>query len=334
MKLSIIIPVYNVEKYIIDCLDSIYQNEADLNQVEVLCIDDKGNDNSIKLIKEYVKSNKISNLTILYHQQNKGLSEARNTGISQATGKYICFLDSDDMIEMSKLEKMVDKAIAQDLDILEGNMKEVSETKVNIQSGIAESNRDTTNILTGDEYFYISTKSESYFPMACSRIYRSAYLKGKFSFKPGLKFEDEEFSPRVIISANRIQYYDTIFYIYRRRDDSITTNMTKNNQWIDSYLEIMNSLTEFAKTIRDKKSYGPLQDRIANFALSILKNPIAYGTTDENLIEIINLVKEKKLYKIPQKSKNRLIKLQGYLMQYPKLFIRIYKKQKEMGEEG
>ena len=119
MKLSIIIPVYNVEKYIIDCLDSIYQSEADLNQVEVLCIDDKGNDNSIKLIKEYVKSNKISNLTILYHQQNKGLSEARNTGISQATGKYICFLDSDDMIEMSKLEKMVDKAIAQDLDILE-----------------------------------------------------------------------------------------------------------------------------------------------------------------------------------------------------------------------
>lgn len=332
MKLSIIIPVYNVEKYITECLDSIYQSDADLSQIEVLCIDDRGTDNSIEIIKGYVADNHIENLTILYHDKNKGLSEARNTGINQANGKYICFLDSDDMIEMSNLEEMVDKAIEQDLDILEGNMKEISETDINIQSGVEEIKRETTEILTGDEYFYISAKNKMYFPMACSRIYRSAYLKGRFSFKPGLKFEDEEFSPKVIISANRIQYYDTIFYIYRRRDDSITTNMTKDNKWIDSYLEIMDSLTKFSKTIEDKKSYGLLQERIANFALSILKNPIAYGTTDENLKEIINLVKEKKLYKIPQKSKNKLIRFQGYLMKYPKLFIRFYKKRKGMGE--
>lgn len=332
MKLSIIVPVYNVEKYIIDCLDSIYQENTDLSQVEVLCIDDKGSDNSIEIIKDYVKKNHIHNLTILYHDKNKGLSEARNTGINQANGKYICFLDSDDMIEMSKLEEMVDKAIEQDLDILEGNMKEISETNINIQSGVEKSARETTKILTGDEYFYLSAKNEMYFPMACSRIYKTGYLKGKFSFKPGLKFEDEEFSPKVIISANRVQYYHTTFYTYRRRDDSITTNMTKDNKWVDSYLEIIDSLTEFSKVIEDKKSYEFLKERIANFTLSLLKNPIAYGTTNENLEQIIKLVKEKKLYKIPQKSKNKLIKLQGYFMQYPKLFIKVYKKQKGMGE--
>lgn len=330
MKLSIIIPVYNVEKYIIDCLNSIYQSSADLSQVEVLCIDDKGNDNSIELVKEYVKNNKIHNLNILHHEQNKGLSEARNTGINQANGKYICFLDSDDMIEIDKLEKMVDKAIQEDLDILEGNVREISETKMNIETGVENISRETTNVLTGDEYFYLSTKNGAYFPMAWSRIYKTEYLRNKFIFKPRLKFEDEEFSPKVIISANRVQYYDTTFYIYRRRDDSITTNMTKNNQWVDSYLEIIDSWTAFSEIIKDKKSYEPLQDRIANFTLSILKNPIAYGTSKENLIEIIKLVKEKKLYKIPQKSKNKFIKLQGYFMQYPRLFIRVYKKQKGM----
>lgn len=329
MKLSIIIPVYNVEKYIIDCLNSIYQSSVDLSQVEVLCIDDKGNDNSIELVKEYVKNNKIHNLKTLHHEQNKGLSEARNTGINQANGKYICFLDSDDMIEIDKLEKMVDKAIQEDLDILEGNMKEISETNVNIQSGIEGTTRKTTTVLTGDEYFYLSAKNEVYFPMVCGRIYKKEYLKGKFFFQPGLRFEDEEFSPKVIINANRVQYYDTTFYIYRRRDDSITTNITKDTKWVDSYLEIINSLTEFAETIKDKKSYRLLKDRIANFTLSILKNPIAYGTSKENLTEIIKLVKEKKLYKIPQKSKNKLIRLQGYLMQYPRLFIRVYKNKKE-----
>lgn len=332
MNLSIIIPVYNVEKYIIDCLDSIYKSSANLNQVEVLCIDDKGNDNSIEIIKDYRKRNQITNLTILYHDKNKGLSEARNTGISQANGKYICFLDSDDMLEMSKLEELVKKAIEQDLDILEGNMKEVSETKTNIQSGLENISRKTTEVLTGDEYFYTSAKKEIYFPMACSRIYKTEYLKGKFTFRPGLKFEDEEFSPRAIISANRVQYYDIMFYIYRRRDDSITTNMTKNNNWVNSYLEIIGSLTEFTQTITDKKSYELLKDRIANLTLSILKNPIAYGSSNENLEEIIKLVKEKKLYRIPQKSENKIIKLQGYIMQYPKLFMKIYKKQKGMGE--
>lgn len=330
MKLSIIIPVYNVEKYITECLDSIYQSDADLSQIEVLCIDDRGTDNSIEIIKGYVADNHIENLTILYHDKNKGLSEARNTGINQANGKYICFLDSDDMIEMSNLEEMVDKAIEQDLDILEGNMKEISETSIVIHSGGGICERENTQVLNGDEYFAKCSNKEIYIPMAWSRIYKTEYLKGKFAFRPGLKFEDEEFSPRVIINADRVQYYDTAFYIYRRRDDSITTNMAKNNKWIESYLEIIESLSTFSELIKGKKSYGYLKDRIANLSLSILKNPIAYGASEENLAEIIKLIKEKKIYKIPQKSKDISIKIQGNLMKYPKLFIQIYKKQKGM----
>ena len=84
MELSIIIPVYNVKEYIKECLDSIYQSDVELNKVEVLCIDDKGNDNSIEIVKEYIEEHHIGNLKIIKHSQNKGLSEARNTGMKQA----------------------------------------------------------------------------------------------------------------------------------------------------------------------------------------------------------------------------------------------------------
>lgn len=325
MKLSIIVPVYNVEKYIEECLDSIYN--GNLADFEVLCIDDKGNDLSINIIEKYVEKNKIKNLRIIHHEKNKGLSEARNTGIKHAKGKYICFLDSDDMIYANALNELVEQAIKEDLDIIEGNIKEIFETKLNIKSrDITNLRRETTQILTGDEYFYTCSRNKEYLPMACCRIFKTEYLKEKYYFIPELKYEDEEFSPKAIIGANRVQYYNETFYIYRRRDDSITTNIVKDNKWVESYLKIINSLSEFSDTIKDKKSYIQLKNRIANLALSILKNPVAYGTTEGKLQEIIKLVKNQKIYKIPQKSKNLFIRIQGYIMKYPNLFIKLYKR--------
>lgn len=329
MELSIIIPVYNVKEYIKECLDSIYQSDVELNKVEVLCIDDKGNDNSIEIVKEYIEEHHIGNLKIITHSQNKGLSEARNTGMKQALGKYICFLDSDDMLVMSNLNSMLEQAIKFDLDMLEGNFKEVIETETNICLGEKKSKKTEMETQTGDQYFYNVSKNDTYFPMACIRIYKTEYLlKNKIFFKPGIKFEDEEFSPRAIIGAKRVQHSDTEFYIYRRRNNSITTNMVKDNKWIDSYLSIINCLTEFSQTISQKQCQELLEKRIANFALSILKNPIAYGASSENVEEAIKIVKEQKIYRIPQKNKDIKIKIQGYLMKHPKLFIKFYKRQK------
>lgn len=329
MELSIIIPVYNVKEYIKECLDSIYQSDVELNKVEVLCIDDKGNDNSIEIVKEYIEEHHIGNLKIITHSQNKGLSEARNTGMKQALGKYICFLDSDDMLVMSNLNSMLEQAIKFDLDILEGNFKEVIETETNICLDEKKSKKTEMETQTGDQYFYNVSKNDTYFPMACIRIYKTEYLlKNKIFFKPGIKFEDEEFSPRAIIGAKRVQHSDTEFYIYRRRNNSITTNMVKDNKWIDSYLSIINCLTEFSQTISQKQCQELLEKRIANFALSILKNPIAYGASSENVEEAIKIVKEQKIYRIPQKNKDIKIKIQGYLMKHPKLFIKFYKRQK------
>ena len=324
MKLSIIIPIYNVKDYIIECLDSVYN--GNLTDFEVICIDDRGTDDSIKITKKYIKDNKIDNLRIIKHQKNRGLSAARNTGIKAAKGEYICLLDSDDMIDASELNKLINYAKTKKLDILEASYSEIFETDMNIKVG-TKIRKNKTEILNGDEYFYESTLDGTFVPMAWCKLYRKEYLlKNKYEFKEGLKFEDEEFSPRVIIGAKKIQYIDKEFYIYRRRDNSITTNMVKDNKWVNHYLQIIDSLTNFSETIKDKKSYDNLKNRISEIALSLYKNPIAYGSKKEDLKEIIKIVKEKKIYNIPITSKNKSIKMQGILMKYPKLFKFIYTK--------
>ena len=322
MKVSIIIPVYNVENYIMDCLNSLY--DGNLCDFEVICVDDRGKDKSISIIKKYVKENKITNLTIIKHDKNKGLSEARNTGIKIAKGEYIVFVDSDDMVNAKNLNDIIDYAKTNNLDVVEGEIEEIYETDLNIKSKESKKNRENTIILNGDEYFSECCKKAEYIPMVWCRAYKTDYIKGNYFFIPNLKFEDEEFSPRVIINAKKIQYLNKEIYIYRRRDDSITTAMIKDLNWIDHYIIIINNLLKYLETISNKISYFALNDRIANLTLSLLKNPIAYNATEENLNHIINIVKEKKLYKIPLKSKNILIKVQGFLMKYPRLFVRLY----------
>ena len=324
MRLSIIVPIYNVEQYIEECLDSIYNQ--DLINFEVLCIDDKGKDKSIQKVQEYIKKNNITNLQIIKHSTNKGLSEARNTGINNAKGKYVCFLDSDDKLEKGGIGQLLKVAEENNLDIVEGKVTEVFETKCNIELGTNNPDRKNSEIVNGDEYFSHTIKNNEYLTIACCRLFKRELLKNKVYFMSGIKFEDEEFSPRAVIPVNRIQYLNVPFYIYRRRDNSITTNMFMDDKWYTSYIKIINSLEIYSEQIKDKKSYIYLKNRIGQLALSILKNPIAYGASQEQIEKIVIEVKNKKIYRIPMKSKSIFIKIQGFFMMFPKLFIYLYGK--------
>lgn len=330
MRISIIVPIYNVEQYIEECLDSIYNQN--LTDFEVLCIDDRGRDKSIQKVQEYVEKNNIKNLQIIEHSQNKGLSEARNTGINNAKGKYICFLDSDDKLEKGGIAQLLKKAEEEDLDIVEGKVVELFETKCNIELGTNLLNRKDSKIMNGDEYFSNTIKNNEYLTSAWCRIFKKELLENKVYFMPGIKFEDEEFSPKAIIPANRVQYLNIPFYIYRRRDNSITTDMFKDDKWYTSYMKIIDSLEEYAKKIENKKSYVCLKNRIGQLALSVLKNPIAYGASQSQIEKIIIEVKKEKLYRIPMKSKSIFIKCQGFFMMFPKLFIILYGKREKNGK--
>ena len=123
MKISIVIPIFNVENYITACIHSV-MNQDYTGEIECLLIDDCGTDNSILLAEECISTNRRPNIhfRIIHHQRNRGLSAARNTGIDAATGEYIYYLDSDDEITPDCIEKLV--SIAQnfpDVEMIQGN---------------------------------------------------------------------------------------------------------------------------------------------------------------------------------------------------------------------
>lgn len=109
-KVTIIVPVYNVQDYVVDCLDSIVQ-QTYTESIECILVDDSGNDNSVQIINEYLsKYNGPINFVFLHHEKNKGLSAARNTGIKHANGEYVIFLDSDDKLYSNSIQSLLDVA--------------------------------------------------------------------------------------------------------------------------------------------------------------------------------------------------------------------------------
>ena len=116
MKLSVIIPVYNVEKYVICCINSVIQNDLESSAYEIIIVDDESPDDSVKTIKSYFQN--VANLKVI-SQKNKGLGGARNTGILNATGTYLLFLDADDYLVPNTLSQIVNQAIATQVEVLE-----------------------------------------------------------------------------------------------------------------------------------------------------------------------------------------------------------------------
>ena len=123
-ELSIIIPVYNVQKYLEDCLLSIYKQSLSLETFEVIAVNDGSTDSSIDILREY---GEIYPNLIIISQENKGLSKARNNGLAVASGKYVFFMDSDDFLCLDSLASLLSKAVEYDLDVLRFDYKFVDE---------------------------------------------------------------------------------------------------------------------------------------------------------------------------------------------------------------
>ena len=129
IKVSVIVPVYNVEKYLRQCLDSLVNQT--LKDIEIICINDGTKDNSVEIINEYVK--KCPNI-ILINQENQGLGMARNNAMKHAKGDYIAFVDSDDWVDTDMYEVLYNKAIETDADIVECDYRMVFENSTKIKN--------------------------------------------------------------------------------------------------------------------------------------------------------------------------------------------------------
>ena len=212
-KISVIIPVYNTEKYIEKCLESLAKQT--MQDFEVIIVNDGSTDNSKKVIKDYMKN---SNLDIKYlEKENGGLASARNYGVERALGKYISFLDSDDYLDknlFSKLEKYMDE----DIDLIKFKMKTVDE-KENV---IEKLDGPVFDVCTGEEGYKKLCTTDKYMDPACIYLYRREFfLENNFKYK--LRYhEDFGLTSLIMIQAKSFVSTEFFGYNYLQTEESLT----------------------------------------------------------------------------------------------------------------
>jgi len=280
MKFSIIIPVYNVERYLSQCLDSVLNQSYD-GDYEVICVDDGSTDGSPAILEEYAgKNDKIK----IIRQENRGLGGARNTGLRAARGRYVWFVDSDDWIEQEALATLAKSIGDEDIVCFNGRRYFEDGTVEIPDSGIEEGN------LTGWEYYGRYALSKRNFHLVCVvlRIYRREFLlaDGLF-FEEGIYHEDNLFTPIVCYYAASVRVIPDILYVYRIRQGSITQSI--NSKRILDTILVTNRLAKFfiPKDNIDKRAvYKILASDYINFFSEEIFN--LYGDKDKEISGLVD----------------------------------------------
>ena len=208
--LSVIIPVYNVEPYLEQCLDSVI-NQTYKN-LEIICIDDGSTDNSLKILEKFQKKDKRIKLI---KQQNQGASVARNAGLDIATGEYIAFVDSDDYLELNAYEECMNIMLRNsNIELIEFDMRAFADHNCEISCKRAKHRnvRHSRNIDLMRLSIYL-----------CDKIYKRSILdKYHIRFIPKLIYEDVFFSYAYMLSMKNVLFLKRQLYNYRIRKDSTT----------------------------------------------------------------------------------------------------------------
>lgn len=233
-KLSIIVPVYGVEKYIDKCLDSLVKQS--LKEIEIIVVNDGTKDNSQKIIDKYVK--KYPDKIKSYIKENGGQGSARNYGLKKTTGEYIGYVDSDDFVEKDMYKKLYNKAKENNYDIVVCGNYNVSEDyqNKNIDAFINNYNTDLENIFFGKMAVW-------------NKIYkRDILIKNKLEFKEKVWYEDLAFTLKAIMNSNTFAFIDEPLYDYLIREGS-----TMNNSNVQRNLEILDAFNDILSYIQHNK---------------------------------------------------------------------------------
>lgn len=246
MLFSVIVPVYNVEKYLKKCVDSLLsQNFADM---EVILVDDKSTDHSLQIAEAYQGH---PNVKVIAKEKNSGLSDTRNVGLQAAAGQYILFLDSDDYIEDGSMAKIAE------------TIKQANEPGI-VYFGYYEEYEGTGRCFK--KYGYVSEKNHLYkaedfmlYEMQqrklCAPVWLGVYkreliLDNNLFFQCGILHEDELWTPQAVLKAGTVYTSEYAYYHYLRRAGSITKQNDKARNGLDM-LHVCRELDVLAKNIED-----------------------------------------------------------------------------------
>jgi len=239
-KISIIIPVYNVEKYLAECLDSCINQT--LKDIEIICVDDASPDNSIKILEEYQQ--KDSRIRIFKQEKNKKQGAARNKGLEVATGEYVWFVDSDDYVDTKACQILYDAIKEFNVDML-------------CFSAIQFSENDEMRKFFYPKHFQGVQLNKIYYPKTNWKeitfynlnVIVPAYITKKnviqnFKFREGVFYEDQDFTPILLASVNSFCYIPYTAYFYRTNPTS-TTQVPLTQKVLEDYIASTINLSEF-----------------------------------------------------------------------------------------
>ena len=226
-KVSVIVPIYNVEKYLEKCINSLLSQT--LEDIQIILVNDGSRDNSGNIAREYEKNNK--NRIIYVEKENGGLSDARNYGLKYATGDFIAFLDSDDYIEKNAYEEMYNKAIEENADYVECDFIWEFPNKIRVDK----------------QYPYKNKKEMLSFVRVVAwnkLIKRQLITDNNLEFSKGLRYEDVEFTYKLIPFVNKFAYVDKPFIHYVQREGSIAN---VQNERTAEIFTVLDNVIEFYK---------------------------------------------------------------------------------------
>lgn len=266
---SVIIPVYNVDKYLDDCLNSVlgqtYKN------VEIIAINDGSTDQSLNILEDYASRHK--NMRII-SQSNLGQSVARNTGINNSNGKYIYFLDSDDYILPKTLEHLIDKMEKYQLDIIRFSGESFfDDVEVPIKLREYEFSRyfDLDKVYEKEEI--IIKCFQTFTPSPVLYVLRKELIfKNNIFFKPGIIHEDELFSLKVFLSSNKMMYHSESLYMRRYRPMSTMTDksLKSRKKSFDSRCVLYNEFTNLLSRYSDFYEIKLIKKRMRSIMTSLI----------------------------------------------------------------
>ncbi len=257
-KISVIIPIYNVEGYLPECLNSVVSQT--LEDIEIICVNDGSTDNSLNILKEYASSD---SRFVLLNQDNSGQGIARNKALEIVKGEYTAFVDPDDWLEVDAFENLYNFAEDNNADVVQFDYKTFdNELKTFKEINFAEILKKKYKKIFRDLKFF----NWKDFKDAClqdldlhawSRVYKTDFIKrNKLKFAPLRRAEDHLFVLGAILSADKIFYYPAFFYNYRIRNNSTVHSKSKDNfqifQVLDMTKDLVNELglsTELKKEL-------------------------------------------------------------------------------------
>ncbi len=287
-KLSIIIPIYNVEKYVEKCIASVYQQNLSENDFEIIVVDDESPDGSLAIVQRIAENH--SNITII-SQKNKGLGGARNTGIQAAKTKYILFLDSDDFLEPNVLQTYLDLADKHDTDFVEFG---VQAAYMDGRVEVIKSNTSNEKVYSGIDY----ASNFKYMYSSDNKLYSREFLhSNKLLFIEHIYIEDYEFMTRAFRKAKRIVASDVMGVNYLQSPGSITrsTDPAKKQKKLDDIKRILGIIAT-AKKEAIAEGAGQDIERFYDIRLSFL-----------NVTIMTQLVKDKASFGEMKKLRQELV---------------------------